>query len=98
MFFSVIVKGKKENSILANILSIFIIITGICVYFIMKKFSHTNKTYLVNFTIALLMALLFIRTMMLDPLDWIGYIAIVFCGLAFIAQVILGIKSLKISE
>lgn len=78
-----------------NTLSILIILAGIGVFIIMKKFSHTAKTYLVNFSIALLMALLFIRTMMLDPLDWIGYIAIVFCGLAFIAQMILGVKNLK---
>lgn len=78
-----------------NFLSILIIITGIAVFIIMKKFSHTSKTYRVNFSIALLMALVFIRTLMLDPLDWLGYIAIVFCGLAFIAQMILGIKSLK---
>ncbi|WP_019414927.1 hypothetical protein [Paenisporosarcina sp. TG20] len=82
---------------MATFLSILIIITGIGVFFVMKKFSHTNKTYLVNFTIALLMALLFIRSFMLVPLDWIGYIAIVFCGLAFIAQVILGVKNLKTS-
>lgn len=78
-----------------NTLSILIILAGIGVFIIMKKFSHTDKTYLVNFSIALLMALLFIRTMMLDPLDWIGYVAIVFCGLAFIAQMILGFKNLK---
>jgi len=78
-----------------NTLSILIILAGISVFIIMKKFSHTAKTYLVNFSIALLMALLFIRTMMLDPLDWIGYVAIVFCGLAFIAQMILGVKNLK---
>ena len=78
-----------------NTLSILIILAGIGVFIIMKKFSHSAKTYLVNFSIALLMALLFIRTMMLDPLDWIGYVAIVFCGLAFIAQMILGVKNLK---
>ncbi len=78
-----------------NTLSILIILAGIGVFIIMKKFSHTAKTYLVNFSIALLMALIFIRTMMLDPLDWIGYVAIVFCGLAFIAQMILGVKNLK---
>lgn len=81
-----------------NTLSILIILTGISVFIIMKKFSHTNKTYIVNFTIALLMGLIFARTLMLDPLDWIGYISIVFCGLAFIAQLILGIKNVKIAE
>jgi hypothetical protein len=44
------------------------------------------------------MGLIFARTLMLDPLDWIGYISIVFCGLAFIAQFILGIKNVKIAE
>ena len=83
---------------MATTLSIIIILTGIAVFIIMKKLSHTSKTYLVNFSIALLMGLLSIRTMMLDPIDWIGYLAIVFCGLAFIAQVILGIKNLKTAE
>lgn len=83
---------------MANILSYIIIAVGIAVFIIMKKFSHTNKTYLVNFSIALLMGLLFVRTLMIDPLDWVGYLAIVFCSLAFIAQVILGIKNLKIAE
>ena len=83
---------------MANTLSFIIIAAGIAVFIIMKKYSHTNKTYLVNFSIALLMGLLFVRTLMLDPLDWVGYLAIVFCGLAFIAQVILGIKNLKIVE
>jgi len=79
----------------ATALSFLIIAAGVAVFIIMKKFSHTSRTYLVNFSIALLMGLLFIRTLMLDPLDWIGYLAIVFCGLAFIAQVILGFKNLK---
>lgn len=79
-------------------LSILIILAGIGVFIIMKKYSHTEKTYLVNFAIALLMVLIFIRTMKLDPLDWIGYLAIVFCGLAFIAQLFLGFKNLKISR
>ena len=83
---------------MANTLSFIIIAVGIAVFIIMKKFSHTSKTYLVNFSIALLMGLLFVRTLMLDPLDWIGYLAIVFCGLAFIAQVILGVKNLKTIE
>ena len=83
---------------MANTLSIFIILSGIAVFIIMKKFSHTSKTYLVNFSIALLMGLLSIRTMMLDPIDWIGYLAIVCCGLAFIAQLILGVKNLKTAE
>ncbi len=78
-----------------NFLSILIIITGIAVFIIMKKLSHTSKTYWVNFSLALLMALVFVRTLMLDPLDWLSYTAIAFCGLAFIAQVILGIKNLK---
>lgn len=81
-----------------NTLSILIILTGISVFIIMKKFSHTNKTYIVNFSIASLMGLIFARTLMLDPLDWIGYISIAFCGLAFIAQVILGVKNLKPAE
>lgn len=83
---------------MANILSYIIIAVGIAVFIIMKKFSHTNKTYLVNFSIALLMGLLFVRTLMIDPLDWVGYLAIIFCGLAFIAQVILGIKNIKTAE
>ncbi len=83
---------------MATILSILIILTGIVVFIIMKKFSHTSKTYIVNFSIATLMALLFFRTLLLNPLDWISYIAIVVCGLAFIAQIILGIKNLKIAN
>lgn len=79
-------------------LSVFIIAVGISVFIIMKKFSHTNKTYLVNFAIALLLGLLVLRTLMLDPIDWIGYLAIVFCALGFLAQLILGFKNLKTSE
>lgn len=83
---------------MANTLSFIIIAVGIAVFIILKKFSHTSKTYLVNFSLALLMGLVFIRTLMLDPLDWIGYLAIVLCGLAFLAQMILGIKNIRIAE
>ena len=83
---------------MATTLTFLIIISAIAVFVIMKKFSHTSKTYLVNFSIALLMGLLFSRTLMNDQLDWIGYLAIVFCGLAFIAQIVLGIKNLKASD
>ncbi|MGB3260534.1 hypothetical protein [Paenisporosarcina sp.] len=83
---------------MATTLTFLIIISAIAVFVIMKKFSHTSKTYLVNFAIALLMGLLFSRTLMNDQLDWIGYLAIVFCGLAFIAQIVLGIKNLKTSD
>ena len=83
---------------MATTLTFLIIFSAIAVFIIMKKYSHTNKTYLVNFSIALLMGLLFLSTVMRDRMDWLSYATIAICGLAFIAQVLLGIKNLRSAE
>lgn len=83
---------------MATTLTFLIIVAAIAVAIVMRKFSHTSKTYLVNFSIALLMGLLFLSTLMRDEMDWISYVAIATCGLACIAQVFLGIKNLRSAE
>lgn len=60
-----------------------------------KKFY--DKPYVVNFAIAALMLLLVVQTVMMQPISVIGYIAIAICSIAFFFQLILGVKSLKVS-
>ncbi|AYC29907.1 hypothetical protein [Paenisporosarcina cavernae] len=75
--------------------SLIIVAAGIALFVLMKK---TKKNYVINFGIAVFLLLLFVRTLMLDPLDWIGYVALLFCAIGAIAQVVLGIKNKAIQS
>lgn len=58
-----------------------------------KKFY--DKPYVVNFGIALLMLLLVVQTIMMQPITAFGYAAIVICSVAFLFQLVLGVKNVK---
>ncbi|TWT01013.1 hypothetical protein FQV28_16620 [Planomicrobium sp. CPCC 101079] len=59
-----------------------------------KKFY--DKPYVVNFAIALLMLLLVIQTIMMQPITTFGYVAIVFCSIAFLFQLVLGVRNVRV--
>ena len=72
-------------------LLLIIIATAVFVGFASKKFY--DKPQIVNFSIALLMILIVIQTLLMQPITTLGYTAIAFCSIAFIIQLILGIRN-----
>jgi len=74
-------------------LLLLIIATAIFVGIASKKFY--DKPYVMNFAIALLMLLLVIQTVQMQPITAVGYIALVFCSIAFLIQLVLGVKNVK---
>ncbi|ANU28199.1 hypothetical protein [Planococcus versutus] len=79
-----------------NLLLVLIIAVAIFVGIASKKFY--SKPYIVNFGIAILMALIVVQTFLMTPIGMLGYMAIVICSIAFVFQLVIGIKSLKIAE
>lgn len=79
-----------------NLLLVLIIAVAIFVGISSKKFY--SKPYIVNFGIAILMALIVVQTFLMTPIGMLGYMAIVICSIAFVFQLVIGIKSLKIAE
>jgi hypothetical protein len=75
------------------VLLLLIIGTAIFVGIGSKKFY--DKPYIFNFSLAVLMLLLVIQTLRLQPITATGYIALVICSLAFLFQLVLGIKNVK---
>ncbi|AIY05619.1 hypothetical protein Plano_1654 [Planococcus sp. PAMC 21323] len=78
---------------MGSILLILIIAVAIFVGIASKKFY--NRPYIVNFAIAVMMALLVIQTFMMTPIGMLGYAAIIICSIAFIFQLIMGFRNLK---
>lgn len=78
---------------MGSILLILIIAVAIFVGIASKKFY--NRPYIVNFAIAVMMALLVIQTFMMTPISALGYAAIIICSIAFIFQLIMGFRNLK---
>ncbi|ANU23126.1 hypothetical protein [Planococcus donghaensis] len=78
---------------MGSLLLILIIAVAIFVGIASKKFY--NKPYIVNFGIAVMMALLVIQTFMMTPISTLGYAAIVICSIAFVFQLVMGFKNLK---
>ena len=78
---------------MGNFLLVLIIAVAIFVGVASKKFY--DKPYIVNFGIAVMMALLVIQTFQMTPIGGLGYAAIILCSIAFVFQLILGIRSLK---
>ncbi|MGI2327011.1 hypothetical protein [Planococcus sp. YIM B11945] len=81
---------------MALILPLLIIATAIFVGVASKKFY--DKPYIVNFALAALMLLIVIQTMIMQPISTMGYIAIAFCSLAFLFQLVIGIKNFITKE
>ena len=78
---------------MGSILLILIIAVAIFVGIASKKLY--NRPYIVNFAIAVMMALLVIQTFMMTPIGMLGYAAIIICSIAFIFQLIMGFRNLK---
>ncbi|EGA89802.1 hypothetical protein GPDM_08335 [Planococcus donghaensis MPA1U2] len=78
---------------MGSLLLVLIIAVAIFVGIASKKFY--NKPYIVNFGIAVMMALLVIQTFMMTPISTLGYTAIVICSIAFVFQLVMGFKNLK---
>lgn len=78
---------------MGSFLLILIIAVAIFVGIASKKYY--DKPYIVNFGIALMMALLVIQTFQMTPIGGLGYAAIALCSVAFVFQLVLGIKNLK---
>lgn len=78
---------------MGSLLLILIIAVAIFVGIASKKYY--DKPYIVNFGIAVMMALLVIQTFQLTPIGGLGYAAIIFCSIAFVFQVVMGIRNLK---
>lgn len=74
-------------------LLILIIAVAIFVGIASKKFY--DRPYIVNFGIAVMMALLVIQTFQMTPIGGLGYAAIIICSIAFVFQLVMGIKNLK---
>lgn len=81
---------------MGNFLLISIIAIAIFVGIASKKFY--DKPYIMNFGIAVMMALLVIQTFQMTPIGGLGYAAIILCSVAFLFQVVIGIRNLKTVE
>ncbi|WKA53316.1 hypothetical protein [Planococcus shixiaomingii] len=75
-------------------LLLLIIATAIFVGIASKKFY--DKPYVLNFAIALLMLLLVVQTLAMQPISMMGYFAIAFCSIAFVTQLVLGMKNVRL--
>lgn len=77
-------------------LSVLIIAVAIFTGISLKKFY--GKPYIVNFALSAMLLLIVIRTLLLQPINGLGYAAIVLCSIAFVFQIVLGIKNIKVKE
>lgn len=81
---------------MGTLLSLAIIATAIFAAYALKKFY--DRPYIVNFSLAAMLLLIVIRTLMLQPITGLGYAAIILCSIAGIFQAFLGVKSIKSSQ
>lgn len=81
---------------MGTILSLAIIATAIFAAYALKKFY--DRPYIVNFSLAAMLLLIVVRTLMLQPITGLGYAAIILCTIAGIFQAFLGVKSIKSSQ
>ncbi len=78
------------------VLSLLIIAVAIFAGYSLKKFY--DKPYIVNFALAAMLLLIVIRTVLLQPINTLGWAAIIICSIAFVFQAVLGVKSLKAKQ
>jgi len=81
---------------MGTVLSLLIIAVALFTAVALKKFY--DKPYIVNFSLAAMLLLIVVRTLLLQPINTLGYTAIVLCSIAFIFQAVLGIRNLKTQE
>lgn len=74
-------------------LSLLIIAVAIFAGYSLKKFY--DKPYIVNFALAAMLLLIVLRTVLVQPINTLGWAAIIICTVAFVFQIVLGIKNLK---
>ncbi len=70
-----------------------IIVTAVIVGISSKK--SYDKPHVVNFSIAALMLLLVIQSILMQPITMLGYLAIGFCSIAFVFQAVIGYRTWK---
>lgn len=78
------------------VLSLSIIAVAIFAGISLKKFY--DKPYIVNFALSVMLLLIVLRTVLQQPISNMGWAAVIICSIAFIFQVVLGIKNLKVKE
>ncbi|TAA72279.1 hypothetical protein [Planococcus salinarum] len=81
---------------MGTVLSLAIIATAIFAAYALKKFY--DRPYIVNFSLAAMLLLIVVRTLMLQPITGLGYAAIILCTIAGVFQAFLGVKSIKSSQ
>lgn len=81
---------------MGTVLSLLIVAVALFTAFALKKFY--DKPYIVNFSLAAMLLLIVVRTLLLQPINTLGYVAIVLCSIAFIFQAVLGVKNVKTQE
>ncbi|ETP70075.1 hypothetical protein HF394_18275 [Planococcus glaciei] len=81
---------------MGTVLSLLIVAVALFTAFALKKFY--DKPYIVNFSLAVMLLLIVVRTLLLQPINTLGYVAIALCSIAFIFQAVLGIKNVKTQE
>ncbi|SDH14256.1 hypothetical protein SAMN04487975_10364 [Planococcus glaciei] len=81
---------------MGTVLSLLIVAVALFTAFALKKFY--DKPYIVNFSLAVMLLLIVVRTLLLQPINKLGYVAIALCSIAFIFQAVLGIKNVKTQE
>lgn len=77
-------------------LSLLIVATAIFAGYSLKKFY--DKPHIVNFALAAMLLLIVLRTFLLQPINNLGYAAIAICSIAFVFQLVLGMKNIKGKE
>lgn len=78
------------------LLTLLIIAAAIFSGISLKKFY--DKPYIVNFALSAMLLLIVVRTLLLQPINGLGYMAIILCSIAFIFQMVLGLKSINSKE
>lgn len=77
-------------------LSLSIIVVAIFAGYSLKKFY--DKPYIVNFALTAMLMLIVLRTVLMQPINNLGYAAIIICTIAAVFQLVLGVKNLKQKE
>lgn len=79
-----------------QLLAFLILGMGIFVWYALMKLKQ--KPYIVNFSLSAMLLLIVWKTSLMNPLDWLSIAVIVICAIAFIMQLVLGIKNIKPTE
>lgn len=77
-------------------LSLMIVAVAVFAGYSLKKFY--DKPYIVNFALAAMLLLIVLRTVLMQPINGLGYAAIIICSIASIFQLVLGVKNIKTKE